>query len=233
MLRRVALLGVVASVLAAGSASAQEEQPVVAGQVDLTHDQKPAATEDLLAPPRDSYEAPPTAPYKKSVVLDSSIGVLGFLGKFGKVAPPGPLMRLQLGYELFRWLMVFGEGELAFTDTSNRQQPPDTRSFPLFGFGGGARATVKPTRRLGLYVQGELGALAADIKTNALGILGFRDAESLGFMVGGHAGVEWYQVDRHFALGLNFGVRLPTNFSPTAGGSALALDGGAAIRYAF
>lgn len=217
------------------TAAAQEETPVAAAQVDLTRDTRPEGAAGPLAPPAspDETGAPPPAPYKKTVVLDASVGVLAFLGKFGHVAPPGPLLRLQLGYEIFRWLMVFGEGELAFTDTSNREPPPDTRAFPLFGFGGGARATVHPHRRVGIFLQGEAGALKADIKTNALGILGFRDAESLGFSVGGRLGVEWYQVDRHFALGLNAGFRVPTNFGRSDGGGALALDGGAALRYAF
>lgn len=221
--------------LLTASAAAQEETPVAATQVDLTRDTRPAEGAErtgAVAPPEDT-NAPPPAPYRKTVVLDASVGVLAFLGRFGHVAPPGPLLRLQLGYEIFRWLMVFGEGELAFTDTSNRELPPDTRAFPIFGFGGGARATLHPHRRLGLFLQGEAGALKADIKTNALGILGFRDAESLGFAVGGRLGAEWYQVDRHFALGLNIGLRVPTNFARSDGGGALALDGGAALRYAF
>jgi len=230
MLLRVSPALVLAAAFLTQPAAAQEEPATATAQVDLTKDTRPPEAEDPLAAPP---EAPPPAPYKKTVVIDTSIGVLAFLGKFGKVAPPGPIWRMQIGYELTRWLMVFGEGELAFTDTSNREHPPDTRSFPLFGFGGGARATVHPHRRVGVYLQGEAGALKADIKTNALGILGFKDAESLGFSVGGHLGVEWYQVDRHFALGLNAGFRLPTNFGRSDGGAAFAIDGGAALRYAF
>ncbi len=230
MLRRVSPALVLAAAFFTQPVAAQEEPAQVTEQLGLTKDLRtPEAEDPLAAPP----EAPPPAPYKKTVVVDTSIGVLAFLGKFGKVAPPGPLWRMLLGYELTRWLMVFGVGELAFTDTSNREQPPDTRSFPLFGFGGGARATLHPHRRIGAYLQAEVGALKADIKTNALGILGFKDAESLGFSVGGHLGVEWYQVDRHFALGLNAGFRVPTNFGRSDGGAAFAIDGGAALRYAF
>ena len=109
-------------------------------------------------------------------MLDSSIGAIGFLGEFGKVAPPGPWMHVQLGYELLKWLMLYGEGELAFTDTSNRQAPPNTRAFPIFGFGGGARFTIRFTDRVGIYAQGGLGMMKADIATRALGNMGFRDA---------------------------------------------------------
>ena len=116
------------------------------------------------------------------------------LGEFRKVAPPGAWLHTQLGYELFKWLMLFGEGELAFSDTSNRQDPPQTRAFPIFGFGGGLRVTIRITDRVGIYAQPSAGAMKADIGTNALGLLGFRNAESLGLYVGGRLGVEWYQI---------------------------------------
>jgi hypothetical protein len=204
-----------------------------ATQVDLTKDTKPV-TEDLTA--RDlATEAPPSTRYKKTLVLDSSLGAMAFMGKFGKVAPPGPWMHVQLGYEVLKWLMLYGEGEIAFTDTSNNQAAPNTRAFPLFGFGGGARFTARFTDRFGAYLQGGLGAMKADIATNALGLLGFRDAESLGLYLGGRLGVEWYQLDRHFALGLNAGIRLAQGFEKIGASrdTPLAIDGGASLRYAF
>lgn len=225
-----------ALLLAAPAAHAAEPPPAAPAtapteaQIDLSKDTK--ATVDETAPPP---EAPPPAPYKKSLVLDGSIGAMGFLGQFGKVAPTGPWMHLQLGYELFRWLMVYGEGELAFTDTSTRFDPPNVRAFPIYGFGGGARFTIPFTERFGAYAQGGLGLLRADVPTNALGIVGFRDAESLGLYLGGRLGVEWYQIDRHFALGANVGIRLAQGFAQTGAGTdtPLALDGGVSIRYAF
>jgi hypothetical protein len=130
--------------------------------------------------------------------------------------------------------MLYGEGELAFTDTSNRQAPPNTRAFPIFGFGGGARLTVRFTDRFGVYLQGEIGAMKADIRRRALEIIGFKDAEDLGLYLGGRLGVEWYQLDRHFALGLTAGLRDATGFKRTIGNDTpLAFDAGASIRYAF
>jgi hypothetical protein len=216
----------------AGVASAQESaQPQVReeAKIDLLADTKPPVEEPAPA------EAPPPPPYKKTLVLDSSIGAMAFLGQFRKVAPPGPWMHVQLGYELLKWLMLYGEGELAFTDTSGTQPPPRTRAFPLFGFGGGARFTVRFTDRFGVYAQGGLGAMKADIATNALGILGFRNAESLGLYLGSRLGVEWYQIDRHLALGLNAGIRLAQGFVKTGASldTPAAVDGGVALRYAF
>jgi hypothetical protein len=205
--------------------------PIAPAQVDLEKDVKPTGAEAEAPPP----EAPPPPPYKKTLVLDSSIGALSFIGQFGKVAPTAPWLHTQLGYELLPWLMVFGEGELAFTDTSGTQQPPKTRAFPILGFGGGARFTLRFTDRFGVYAQAGVGAMKADVAKRSLAILGFGDAESFGLYAAARAGVEWYQLDRHFALGLNFGIRQARGFAKSGGATdnALALDGGAALRYAF
>lgn len=216
---------------AASSAAPEHEvSPAQAASIDLTKDTKPA--EEDTTPPA---EAPPARPYQKGLVLDSSIGAIGFLGQFGKVAPPGLWLHTQLGYEILRWLMLYGEGELAFSDTSASQHAPNTRAFPIFGFGGGARFTWRFTDRFGAYLQGGIGAMKADIAMNALGILGFRDAESLGVYLGGRLGVEYYQIDRHFALGLNAGIRLAQGFEKSGASTdtPLALDGGASLRYTF
>ena len=207
-------------------------QPVQATDVDLEKDKSSAALADQ--PGVEPLEAPPPPPYKSTLVIDTSLGALLFLGKFGDVAQPAPWLHTQIGYELFKWLMFFGEGELAFTDTSRSQEQPKTRAFPVFGFGGGARFTARFTDRFGVYLQGSLGLMKADVKTRALRLIGFGDAEDLGFYTGGRLGVEWYMLDRHFALGLSTGLRFATNFERQIGGDTpLALDTGASIRYAF
>lgn len=216
---------------ASTDAAAAEGEPAET-TVDLQRDVKRSEAGIDEPPP----EAPPPPPYKKTLVLDSSLGVLAFFGEFGKVAPPGPLLRTQLGYELLKWLMLFGEGELAFTDTSVREPPPRTRAFAMFGFGGGARFTVRFTDRVGAYAQASFGMMKADVGRNALGNLGFRDAESLDTYASGRLGVEWYQLDRHFALGLNFGARLAQGFGTSRVGTSdtpLLGDAGVSLRYAF
>src|SRR5262249_1354460 len=148
-------------------------------------------------PPPNPDDAPPPAPYAKGLVVDANIGAIGFLGKFGKLAPPGPWFHAQVGYEFFSWLMLYGEGELAFTDTSNEDHPPAVRAFDMFGFGGGLRFTWHITDRLGIYGQPGAGAIKADVPKNELAIHGFHNAESLGAWLGLRIGVEWYQIDRH------------------------------------
>jgi hypothetical protein len=216
----------------ASRAAAQETAPIPSGPIDLEKDTQSSALADAPVAPA---EAPPPPPYKKSIVVDSSLGALVFLGKFGKTAPPAPWIRTQVGYELFKWLMIFGEGEIGFTDTSNSQEPPKTRAFPLFGFGAGARFTARFTDRFGVYVQGSIGAMKADIRRRALEIIGYENAEDLGLYFAGRLGLEWYQLDRHFALGVTSGLRDATGFKRTGGGSdtPLAFDAGASIRYAF
>ncbi len=183
------------------------------------------------APP----EAPPPLPHKKGLVLESSLGALGFLGSFRRVAPTAPWLHTQLGYELFKWLMFFGEGELAFTDTSNAQDASKTRAFPIFAFGGGGRFTLHFTERTAIFAQGDLGLMKADVANNAFALLGYRKAERLGLYFGGRLGFEWYQIDRHLALGVQVGVRDATGFAKTIGGgdTPVMWDGGVALRYTF
>jgi hypothetical protein len=221
---------VIVGVAASSNARADEPKPLRAEDIKLDAQ---AAPPSLLpeAPP----EAPPPPPHKKGIVLESAMGVLGFGGQFKHVAPPGLFLHVQGGYEFFDWLMLFGYGDLAFTDTSEAVDPTKVRAFPIFGFGVGPRITIHATPRFAVYAQGSLGAMKADVPAKALAILGFKNAESLGLDLGGRLGIEWYQVDRHLALGLAGGVRDATGFAKQIGGSDLPLmwDASLAIRYTF
>jgi hypothetical protein len=191
------------------------------------------AESDLL--PKPIPEAPPTRPHKKGLVLEGSLGAMGFTGAFRHVAPAGPWMRVLLGYEPFNWLMVYGEGEMMFTDTSIAEDPTQARAFPILGFGGGVRFTAHFTPRAAIYLEGGAGALKADIAKDALSEIGFRDAETFGVFYGGRIGLEWYQIDRHLAIGVSGGARDATNFAGTIGNSSTPIfwDGAAFIRYVF
>lgn len=185
------------------------------------------------APP----EAPPPRPHKKGVVLETTAGALGFTGQFRHVAPPGFWMHTQVGYELLDWLMLFGAGELGFTDTSVSQDASHSKAFPIWGFGGGVRFTIHPTARFAFFVQGEAGALEAYVPHQTLGILGFSKAESFGAQAGGRVGVEWYMADRHLALVAQGGVRDAFGFARSGPGAPsdlpLMWDGAVGLRYTF
>lgn len=227
-------MAVLATALVAGRARAQDIAPTAekgapAGSTPVAND-APPPTILPEAPP----EAPPPPPRRKGLVLESGLGGLQFLGQFRHVAPLAPWAYSQLGFELFRWLMVFGYGELSFTDTSEAQDESHSRAFPIWGFGGGLRFTVHITPRVALFAQGSAGAMEADVPRGALASLGYKNAESLGATVGGRLGVEWYQVDRHMALGLGVGVRDLLGFQKTTQtDTPLALDVTAALRYTF
>jgi hypothetical protein len=254
-MRSVAFAALVASALAGPVALADEAKPAPqpAAPMPMTPETAPGSNvaidanlgpdqvhlqSDTQAPtstlPEAPLEAPPPPPRHKGLVAEASLGALGFMGEFRHVAPTAPWYHAQLGYELTRWLMLFGEGELAFTSTSEAQEESHSYSFPIFGFGGGLRVTVHPTERVAIYAQGSVDAMKADVPTGALVIVGFGNAESLKPAFAGRLGVEWYQVDRHMALGLAVGIRDATGFAMVgATDTGLMADASAVIRYTF
>jgi hypothetical protein len=77
--------------------------------------------------------------------------------------------------------------------------------------------------------------MKADVPTGALVIVGFGNAETLQPAFAGRLGVEWYQMDRHMALGLAVGLRDATGFAQVgvASDAGLMADASAVIRYTF
>lgn len=202
------------------------------GKVDLSGNANTRAEAKPLD--ADADEAPPLPPRKKGLVLDSRIGVFGFTGELAQLATTAPYASLQLGYEIFDWLMVFGQAELALTTTGGDGKTRK-RAFPIFGFGGGVRVTVHVTPRVALFLAPGIGAIVADVPERALAIYGYQDLESLGLSLNGRLGLEWYAVNRHFALGISGGPRFAPSLAKTAANASpgLAWDVGAGIRYTF
>ncbi len=178
-------------------------------------------------------EVPPPPPRHHGLVVESSIGALQHLGPLKNVTPLAPWFHLQLGFEPAKWVMLFGESDIALSSTSYAHPPPDPRTYTLFGFGGGVRLTVKPTDRFGIYAQGSIGA--AKTTNDSLVTYGYTDSTSLGPYYGGALGLEWYQIDPHYALALNGGIRNYNNILDRSRSSqtALALIIAAALRYTF
>ena len=233
-----ALGGSLAVALAGASARAQ---PVLSpdARVDVAVTPPEGKTSEadttLPTPPP---EAPPPRPHRKGLVLETTLGALAFVGDFRHVAPPAPWLHGQLGYEIFDWLMVFGEAELAFTDTSETDDPSHSSAFPLFGFGGGLRGTVHFTPRVAMFLQGEAGAIEALVPRDTLANLGYAKAETFALDFGGRLGFEWYQIDRHLALVAQGGVRDAPSFARTLFGVAssnlpLMWDAAGGLRYTF
>jgi hypothetical protein len=244
----LALIGA-ASVIAGGTAQAQPRAPTPApaptsppepatlsedAKVDFAADAPEGKISNAPASAAELDAGPPMRPRHNGLVLESTLGVLGFAGQFRHVAPTAYWLHGQLGYEVLPWLMVFGEGELAFTDTSEAADPSHVKAFPMWGFGAGARATFHATDRVAFFVQGSLDALTAVVPHDALAIYGYRSAESLNPSLGVRAGLEWYQIDRHLALAVQVGVRDAQGFSNfIANDFPLMWDAGAGVRYTF
>jgi hypothetical protein len=156
------------------------------------------------------------APRARGFVIEGSLGALGHLGDMRAVSPISPWFRLQLGYELFDWLMVFGEGDVALSTTSLANRPPEERGYALFGAGAGARLSWQPLTLLGFYLQGDAGL--SSVNQDILSTYGYADADRLRPYFGGAIGVEWFQVSPHYALAIQGGVRdYVQNFERTYG----------------
>ncbi|HXK19808.1 MAG TPA: hypothetical protein VNG33_18480 [Polyangiaceae bacterium] len=181
----------------------------------------------------DDAEAPPPPPRKKGFVIESSVGVLGQIGSLKHIIPNAPWFGLHFGYEPLRVLMVFAETDLFVTSTTYAHEPPPPRSFAFWNVGGGARLTLKPTERFGIYIQGSIGGGRAT--EDVLKIYGYHRADSLGFYQSGELGLEWYQVNPHLALVTHGGVRnYPRNFVRDRDtGPPMAWLGSAGLRYTF
>jgi hypothetical protein len=177
--------------------------------------------------------APPPPPRHKGFVVESSIGAFGQLGEMKHISPIAPWFRLQFGVEPFRFLMLFAEGDLVLSSTSYAHPPPPPRTYALWGIGGGLRATVKPSERVGLYLQGSAGG--AEVSGDVLGIYGYDGANKFQPYLGGEMGVEWYQVNPHLGLALHGGVRdyISTFKRESSNLRPLAWVSGLALRYTF
>ncbi len=186
-------------------------------------------TRKETAKPGAPIEVPPPPPRKSGLVVEGSFGAMGFLGKLGNISPTASSFHFQLGFEPFRWLMAFGEWDLSFTST--RYSPP-ARGYGIYAFGGGGRITIGLGDRVSTYGQVDFGLTTTS--SNVLHTYGFYDAENLNGYIGGTVGLEWYQVDPHYALALYAGVRDTQGFvRQIPGDVGLAWRGGVSIRYAF
>ena len=129
----------------------------------------------------------------------------GHLGNMRDVSPISPWFRLQVGYELLDWLMLFGQGDVALSSTSLAHRPPAERTYALFGAGGGARVTWAAFHSVSFYLQGEAGV--SSVTEDVLSTYGYPDADRIHPFAGGALGVEWYQLSPHYALSVSGGAR--------------------------
>jgi hypothetical protein len=233
--RRVpALLAAVLAVLIGKSAHAAEdpkERSLAPSEVEAWLDSSGQPATDTGAD--NDQLVPPPPPRHKGFVVESSIGALGQVGPMKHYSPVAPWFHVQFGYEPLRALMVFAEGDLVLGNTSYARPPPEPRTYALWGFGAGLRGTVKPTDRVGLYLQASVGG--DEVSGDVLGTYGFSNATSFNLYLAAELGIEWYQVSRHLALAVHGGLRDYTStFEQDLNSQApLAWVSGVALRYTF
>jgi hypothetical protein len=235
--RLLALLALLAALTTESLARAEENEPparqMTQQEIESWLDARAVTGTRDVAKVEEQPEAPPPPPRRHGFVVESSVGAFGHLGTMKNISPTSPWFHLHFGYEPFQWLMAFLESDVVFSSTSYASPPPEPRSYALYGFGGGARVTIKPADRFGVYVQGSLGV--ARVSDDVLSIYGYRDAADFNSYFGGVLGLEWYQVSPHYALSLFGGARdYPKLFARSLGGETpLAWLGGASLRYSF
>lgn len=237
-MRRAALLG--AALLAAAclataapAQAAEAERTMAREEIEAWLDARAVAetrdVSDVQAPP----DAPPPAPRRRGLTLMGSVGALGHAGPLRRVSPPGPWFHLLVGYEPFGWLTVLVEGDISFSDTSRAEPPPDPRGYALYGIGAGLRFTLRPSARIGVYAEGTIGG--ASVTEDILASYGFRQADEMNPYFGARLGLEWYQVNPHYALVWHAGIRSYAQGLDRERSSEtpLAWHGALAIRYTF
>ena len=157
-------------------------------------------------PDEPTRTAPPMAPFKRGLLVEGSLGVYAPTGKLKNYSPPGPWMRVSLGWDFSRWLAAFVSGDAAFLSTSRAPPPPGERAYVLYGFGVGARFSIPATERILFPIRVDLGAhRVAD--GGVLSTYQFNSARELDVSYGATVGVEWRAASRHLSLILEAGVR--------------------------
>jgi hypothetical protein len=193
--------------LVAAEAAAAEPQPpppaLSESTLDAWLDEKPGEIDP--ASPDPELVAASLPPRRHGLVIEGSAGALGHLGNMRDVSPVAPYFRFQLGYELYDWLMLLGQADLALSSTSLANRPPEKRGYALFGMGAGGRLSWQAFTSVGFYLQGDAGFASVD--QDVLATYGYPDADRLRPYAGGSLGVEWFQLSPHYALALSGGGR--------------------------
>lgn len=209
------------------SALAQDASPdeVQAGevrteQVDSTRLDVSRLPPEAIAVTRDLYA--------HGFFIEAQLGAQGFLGDLGDVSKPGPRLAVDFGYEFADWFSVLVQGDLAFHDTKNREQPAHT-VYEMAGASAGARFSVPFNARAALWVDGLFGMVWTG--GDVLHALGFKDASKIGMAYGGELGFDWHVRAPHHSFGLLAGTRALPGL--VRDGYSLSLYGSAYLRYVF
>ena len=122
----------------------------------------------------EALEVPPPPPRKRGLVVETGLGMMGFLGKLKNISPTASLFHLQVGFEPFKWFMVFVKVILVSPARATRRCLAATPSTEL---GAGGRITVGVSDCVSIYGQVDFGMMEAS--NDELVTYGFPDADTL------------------------------------------------------
>jgi hypothetical protein len=224
---KVAALAALLFFVESRAAHAQDpkEDDVKAGEV---------RTEEVDSTRLDVSRLPPEAIevtrdlYARGFFVEAQLGAQGFLGDLGKVSKPGPRLAVDFGYEFASWVAVLIQGEIAFHDTKNREQPAHTM-YEIAGGSAGVRLTLPFNASAALWADGLFGVVWTG--GDVLHALGFKDTVHPSIAYGGELGFDWHVRARHHSFGLLAGTRVLPGL--VRDGYSLSLYGSAYLRYVF
>jgi hypothetical protein len=225
-------LSAFAGTRAARAAEPPPERALTTGEIEEWLERPSGAPVSDEATPGPE-EAPPAPPRKHGLTVESGVGAASHLGALKNITPTSPWFHLKVGFEPFRWLMAFAETDLLFSNTGFAHPPPPSRTYRLYGFGGGLRGTYAFSERFGAYLDASGGI--AETSNDVLEVYGYRQSTRWKAYFGGQLGLDWYPVNPHLTISVHGGVR-----SYQAGlrrerssEQALLALGGLSLRYTF
>jgi hypothetical protein len=174
--------------------------------------------------------APDRALYHQGVHVRAELGGQGFVGGIGRLAAPGPVAHIALGYELTRWFLValdFGLG----MHPSSAPPPPAASSFQTYTGLVQARFGVPLSARALIWISadGGVGKVSGDF----LQAWGFDRAGRIGLVYGGALGFDWHFLNPHHSIGLKAGGHLYPNLVASNGETSTAVEATAYLKYVF
>lgn len=141
---------------------------------------------------------PDPAKFSRGLFAEGDIGAVVFLGKMGHYADPGADFAVRVGYDVLRWLAVYGKlGGATFG--SSAPPPYDQQVQQLFAYTAEARAQLQ-LRRWGLWASGGVGM--AHLTNNLLELVGVTGGHRFTAAVGAGVGVDFHTLNRHFSVGV-------------------------------
>jgi len=168
--------------------------------------------------------------YAHGWFLEAHLGARGFLGGVGDYAKAGPMAQISFGYEVASWFWVSAAAELSMHGT-DAPPPPSPTVFDVLDFLIQLRLQANASARVGLWLAGEVGIGFST--TDVLSTYGLDQADEVGLIYGGSAGLDWHMRNRHHSIGLQGGARVHSNLEGPSGELALGIHGALYLRYVF